>query len=271
MKKEQQILLAGVLTLGLVGCGRVRTQIIDPPTPVTFVPTEGFLRLPTIFPSPTVTEFPTLAPTDISSPTPEIPFGEHKCVLPLKAFNIYNPFLEKRTSTVDGAHYLHLGVDMYPEGDKTVVSPCDGKLKFVGRAQGDAIYGFGNVVVIEYQKDGKLPVYAVFAHLEKMIEGKKEGDKILANEVIGVAGKYSGNKDDLHLHLQVWTRQGWIEKVVGWDENILKSHNYDWSYVVGSSPKLDDPKTVKKYLLNPLSWLESVTGRKINWWERPIR
>jgi murein DD-endopeptidase MepM/ murein hydrolase activator NlpD len=262
MKKEQQIPLAIVITLGLAGCGGVgikpelgKTQVFDTQTPTTFIPspTKEILASPTVLPSATFT------PTFTSSSTPEATLEILKCVFPLKEFTIISSFLEKRFSHNNEVTY-HLGVDFSTESEdkRDILSPCKGTLLYAGPTDGDPTDSLGNVVVIQYEWNGE-PIYAVFAHLEKVVEGKKEGDIISTGEVIGKMGQ-SGT-DNIHLHLQVWNRTGWKQIVVGINNQRLE--RYGWPYVASTYPHWDNKETVEKYLINPYAWLENITGRDL--------
>jgi len=273
MERKNQIILAGFLTLGLAGC----TREIKP-TPKwqfpTLEKTGTSSPLPSFSNSQEDSEFviPTSSPTVVatqtpiftSSPTPEATPEILKCVFPLKEFTIISSFLEKRLSR--GEVTLHLGMDFIAKpGDKSkdkrdILSPCKGTLIYAGYTTGNPTDGLGNVVVIQYDWNGE-PIYAIFAHLEKTIEGKKEGDTISTGEVIGEMGHSGTRPDNVHLHLQVWNKTGWEQIVVGTNRQRLKK--YGWPYATAIYPHWDKKETVEKYLDNPYTWLQNVTGQEV--------
>lgn len=197
----------------------------------------------------TITSSPTVTPSSILFPTAEKTPENSKGIFPLKEFEIISPFLEKRWS--NGQVTYHLGLDFFtkPENKRQVLSPDKGKLVWFGNTQ------LGNVVIVEYEWRGE-SIYPVFAHLEKMIEGKEPGDKISTGEIIGKMGKTG--TDNIHLHLQVWKQKGWREKVVG--ENNIRLNRDGWSDIAGTYPFLDNKETVKTYLHDPRVWLVDITG-----------
>lgn len=255
MERNKQIIPACFVALVLAGCGREikPTAKVGPATlEKTGVPTQF---IPTL--SPTVSLTPTfeVTLTAMSTATPE----NLKCVLPLEKYTVTSPFLEKRLDF--GQPTLHLGLDIStgPEDKKSTLkpdikSPCKGIFLFAGLTPGVPFDSLGNVVVIQYEWNGK-PVYAVFAHLDKTIEGKKEGDIISTGEIIGKMG--NSGTDYIHLHLQLWNKKGWEEIVVGINNQRLE--RYSWPHVASTYPHWDQKEIVEKYLINPFVWLKNIT------------
>jgi len=233
-----------------------------PTPPSAFDPTET--RQPTEKPSKIPISPPTATDTQTqiftSSPTPEATPENLKCVLPLKEFTIISSFLEKRLA--GGEVTYHLGMDFSTESEdkRDIVSPCKGILLYAGPTPGNPTDSLGNVVVIQYDWNGE-PIYVIFAHLEKTIEGKKEGDTISTGEIIGKMGHSGTRPDNVHLHLQVWNQTGWEQIVVGINRQRLE--RYGWPHVATTYPHWDNKETVEKYLFNPYAWLENITGHEV--------
>lgn len=268
MKKEYQLAIALAVAGGVFGMGEIlrpaRTRAAQPNTPIASVPTREILPIPTVLPSPTSTEFPTLVPTDPLSPTPEIPFGEHKCVLPLTppftvSQGFLNPLVDKKTGepalAENGVRKRHLGVDLVGNLGDIVSNVCDGKLEFAGPMQNKA--GLGNVVVITDTKTGNA---LFFAHLREFTN-KKPGDKILAGEKIGEVGSV-GDSTGPHLHFMVLTPYGWLI----WKDGTVRFYNGDFSQTL--NPYYADLETVNDeqaviWLVDPSIYLYQGTGEKI--------
>lgn len=120
-----------------------------------------------------------------------------------KTVTYYDSFMQERTYGGERGHegcdimadYNHRGV--YP-----VVSVCDGTLEKIGwLPQGGYRIGIRS----------KSGVYYYYAHLSDYLEDYREGDTILAGEVIGFAGDtgYSEvegttGKFDVHLHFGIY-------------------------------------------------------------------
>jgi len=267
MERKDRYLLTITLALGLTEVGAIAANqkgktpsIFNSQTPTTFVPsptffnpTEEILVSPTVLPSST--EFPTLTPTSISSPSPEIPFGEHPCVLPFKNYtHLTTLFLQE--------HYgglIHLGLDFgaKPEQEgEDIVSPCDGTIIFTGAVVGGK-QNLGNVVVIEFPDEIEGKVYGVFGHLKDVVE-REPGEKVLAGDKIGTLG-HSGGWLNTHLHFQIWNELGWkiyIEGRAIWYPDMSQRVGY---YGLEHSRK----EEIAKYLIDPQEWLERRIGQKI--------
>jgi murein DD-endopeptidase MepM/ murein hydrolase activator NlpD len=202
----------------------------------------------TVTPFSTATDSPILSPT--SEKTPEI----QEPVLPLEEFELISPFLEWRLAGGEVAY--HLGLDIIaPENKRDIVASCKGTFVWAGKVERESNDNLGNVVIIKYEWENE-PIYAVYAHLEKVIEGKKEGDEISLGEVIGKMGQTGS--DNVHLHLQLWNKKGWEEIVVGIKNQRLEREG--WAHVAGTYPHWDNKEVVKKYLCDPYIWLTNITG-----------
>jgi murein DD-endopeptidase MepM/ murein hydrolase activator NlpD len=270
MERKYQLAIALAVAGSVFGVGEAlkptETRAAQPNTPIASVPTRRILLLPTVLPSGTATEFPTLAPTDIASLTPEIPFGEHKCVLPLEP-----PFVESQgflhqladneTHELlfdnNGVPKRHLGVDLTGNLGDTVRAICDGTLIWQGTMQNKE--GFGNIVII---RDVKTGYVLLFAHLREFTD-KKPGDKIFAGEKIGEVGSV-GNSTGPHLHVTVLTPEGWLV----WEEGTKNFHGGDFSkslnqYYANLETVSDEEAVI--WLVDPSIYLYQVTGKKI--WE----
>jgi murein DD-endopeptidase MepM/ murein hydrolase activator NlpD len=269
MERKSKLLAAGVLAIGaeLVLAQAVKpkesqTPLLDPqsPTPTVFAPSSIVFNLEPLLDAaaavnPTETPFIDLTPNSTSSPTPEIPFGEHKCVLPLNIpFKITQGFLEPSTNKTQG-HIRHMGVDFggVKEGD-SVLNICDSELVWAGPTEGNP--GLGNVVIVKDVLSGN---YILSAHLSSFTN-KTPGEKILAGEEIGKVG-HSGTPRD-HLHLMIFTPYGWSEIERG--TNQFYGGNYGLSltgYYINLQPINDEE--VAKRLVNPVIFIYEKTGIEV--------
>lgn len=104
----------------------------------------------------------------------------------------------------------HTGEDWIAEGDRTLVSPADGHVSFVGY---DSSYG--NHIVI-HTDDRKC---ILMAHLEST-PTVKQGQHITAGTKVGVEGN-TGNSSGYHLHIEVQSIPEW-----NYAKNLLKPSDY---------------------------------------------
>jgi murein DD-endopeptidase MepM/ murein hydrolase activator NlpD len=86
---------------------------------------------------------------------------------------------------------MHNGTDIRMATGDTVIAVYDGKI-----ISSRYYYGFGNLIIIEHQKDVK----TYYAHLSKFI--KKTGSWVTKGEVIGLAGS-TGRATGSHLHFEI--------------------------------------------------------------------
>jgi hypothetical protein len=211
-------------------------------------------------------------PTQTVSPvTPEIPFGEHKCVLPLKVpFRTTTGFKEplkdksgKFIYSEEGILLRHMGLDLgdVKEGDD-VFSLCDSELLWVGAVVDNEGKNLGNVVVI---KDVVTENVLLLAHLSQVTD-KKPGEKILAGEKIGEIGCSGGwGENNVHLHITVFTKEGW--KLIA----KATQNNYAGDYARSLTPlyvklqKITNEEEIAKRLIDPAIYIYQKTGIKV--WE----
>ena len=117
----------------------------------------------------------------------------------------------------------HTGEDWIAEGDRTLVSPADGHVSFVGYDN-----SYGNYIVI-HTKDGRC---ILMAHMEST-PCVSEGQSIKAGDKVGVEGT-SGNSTGYHLHIEVESIPEW-----NYNRNLLKPSLYiDFSDTSGKSHPL---------------------------------
>ncbi len=83
----------------------------------------------------------------------------------------------------------HEGIDIFPRGDKTIVSAQSGTVEFVGRKR-----GYGQTVVINHKNFKTL-----YAHCAKIFV--KKGETVKMGEKIALVGA-TGNAHGAHLHFE---------------------------------------------------------------------
>lgn len=250
MKKEIQLILTG--SLFLASCQDIVAKAksdIDSLTPVASpVPTES---LPTPIPTPYLLDI-------VQPPTPE---SESMCIMPVENAEIdrglqFLSIIRNGTGEVrnkDGSPHLHLGWDMHADFGEPVLAPCEGEFVWSGRVpNGDGT--LGNVVVIKfsYEENGETKaVFGRFAHMENVISGLVEGDKIIMGTKIGEVGASGGGWRTPHLHFDLWTEKAW--------EVYLNNDTFrgDLAHMAGFYPEYWNEGLIKREMVNPREWLFS--------------
>lgn len=289
MERKNRLFLTGAFVLGtgvllaeMAKPQEVHSLPIESPTPTTTLPSADILDsmdmtsiIANNLNNPTATPFIDLSPTS----TPEIPFGEHQCRLPLnRPFTLTMGFLTQRTEDEkdggglmfrEGIPVRHLGVDFGGvEEGSPIFNICDSELIYAGSGrtkeqeekEKDGGQNLGNVVVVRDVPSGN---YFLFAHLNKVTD-KLPGEKILAGEIIGEVG-HSGNWTT-HLHLMIFTPYGWSL----WEEGTKAFYGGDYSQTLTSyyyNLETSSDKDIAKRLVDPSIFLFQLTGEKI--WKNP--
>jgi murein DD-endopeptidase MepM/ murein hydrolase activator NlpD len=160
-------------------------------------------------------------------------------------------------------YYNHTGVDFKLKlgaTDRNVYAIKEGEVVKIIELGEEEDYGMGNTIIIKNQIDNKT-LYSLYAHLSKVREDLKEGDKIKKGEVIGEIGSSgfgcknywrlgkngceSQDEIDEHLHLEI------KEKPVLYNPNdgkicFNKKNESDFCYRYAPDPLF------KKGYYNPL-------------------
>ena len=124
----------------------------------------------------------------------------------------------------------HPGVDMKLAPGTPIHSIANGTVHDV-RFDND----FGHHVLIEHQTPDEGTVYAIFAHLEKVLV--HTGDDVLKGSIIGLSGN-SGNSSAPHLHLQIDRSTEEENHEVYWPEQI------------------PDQNRAQEFVLHPIEFIE---------------
>ena len=112
-----------------------------------------------------------------------------------------------------GGNQFHEGVDLRAqtrdkkgEATDTVVSVLPGKIAHISSVSGHSSYGRYVVVLHDTQP----AVFTLYAHLSRIHEGLKVGQRVRAGSVLGAVGRSAGGyaipKSRAHLHFEIGLR-----------------------------------------------------------------
>ncbi len=141
-------------------------------------------------------------------------------------------YLEDRIVYRRSNHYvgeeprsLHLGLDLWTEAGTPIHAPLPGTVHSVADNRGFGNYG--PTVILKHHLTG-YTFYTLYGHLSRAsLTHLREGQTVVAGEVIGNIGPYPENGDwPPHLHLQVITDR-------------LDSDQYDYPGVVAPAQRSD--------------------------------
>lgn len=106
------------------------------------------------------------------------------------------------TELFGGVRDIHVGIDLAAPVGEPVRMFYDGEIHKLGYNPAPGDYGY--VIVTRHLLDG-VELYALFGHLgRRSIEGRREGDRVRAGEVIGWVGPKEENGGwNPHLHFQL--------------------------------------------------------------------
>ncbi len=108
-----------------------------------------------------------------------------------------------RIHPITGEEKLHKGIDIVGEHHTEILSVADGEVTFSGSQN-----GYGNCIEIKHEIDGKT-IYSFYAHLSKIDEHIKVGNKVQQGQIIGLEGgdpdtdPNPGTSTGHHLHFEI--------------------------------------------------------------------
>ena len=91
---------------------------------------------------------------------------------------------------------VHKGIDLHAKGDSTVYAAGHGTVL-------EATYrsDYGNMIVIDHGEG----VYTRYAHLQRFVDGVREGQVVQMGDVLGPMGSTAGYTIPQHLHYELLT------------------------------------------------------------------
>lgn len=120
---------------------------------------------------------------------------------------------------------FHAGLDLKPlqrdrrgEATDPIFAVMDGEIVYINRVAGHSSYG--RYLVIEHT-GLHFPVYTLYAHLARVVDGLEPGQSVKAGEQIAVMGRSAGGyvipRHRAHLHFEIGVRlstdfQSWFDR-----------------------------------------------------------
>ncbi len=244
------------LTPTLTPTGPTLTPSLTPTFTLTLTPslTPSLTPTFTLTPSNTPTPTPTFTPTNTPTPTPTFtPFPTKVPGVTDTPVATYAPFSGTLEShfmfgrpigadsqdfaspnyrygeTQGGLLPMHYAIDLENPTGTPILAVGDGEVVFAGPDWedqfGPMLFFYGTMVVLKHDFPYKdQPVYTLYGHMsEALVE---TGDRVNANEIIGLVGGSGAAQGGPHLHFEVrvgyndyWSTRNpelWLKPAPGW-------------------------------------------------------
>jgi murein DD-endopeptidase MepM/ murein hydrolase activator NlpD len=111
------------------------------------------------------------------------------------SIDFFFPPVNGRISQSFSSQKGHYGVDVVTETDEPIKVCLDGTVIVAGWVPGE-----GNILIVQHNND----FISVYKHCSVLL--RKQGDKILTGDPIGIVGNTGENTSGPHLHFELWQK-----------------------------------------------------------------